>query len=369
MFDSIITQIVKPKSISWEEPDVLKMDIGDEKGPQPYFLLKGAYEYLHKKIDVKPATSKELYKKAEGLWTQFKNIQLEKCLEDVNEKTRFYLEKDTIVYLINNNFEIVDIIDLQTNDDVEKFKTYLNNYTLNITTTEKTKKFYTDGKGGLIKLVCYDTKYDVTNEPYVPVVILELNNVKSKYEVYTGIFLYKTFSFIPNTDVQISQNKLSKFILSFDINECLKTATENAEGLYEEYNNFKNSGIEVSARELTTLLRKVGYKLELDTADRIYPITNLNDEENNQKIQDFYNTFTFTTGETAYDILQLSDLKKTFRYNEMTLLDVLNILSKEYLTYDGSKITAQILGDIIFALFHTKNTDKAQTELIKKEVQ
>ena len=52
----------------------------------------------------------------------------------------------------------------------------------------------------------------------------------------------------------------------------------------------------------------------------------------------------------------------------MTLLDVLEILSKEYLTYDGSKITVELLGDIVFKLYDTKNVDRYQVDDVKKEI-
>ena len=85
-------------------------------------------------------------------------------------------------------------------------------------------------------------------------------------------------------------------------------------------------------------------------------------------MQNFFNTFTFSTGESAHDILALPELKKIFRYNKLTILDVLTILSKEYLTWDGSKINADILGGIVFNLYDKQN-DKKQVELIKLEVE
>ena len=108
--------------------------------------------------------------------------------------------------------------------------------------------------------------------------------------------------------------------------------------------------------------------MELDDETRLHPIEALSDEENNRRIQDFYNTFKDVSGETTYEILQLSDLRKTFRYNKLTLLEVLGILSKEYLTYDGSKITAEILGDIVYKLLYNKNMDRSQVEDVKKDV-
>lgn len=47
---------------------------------------------------------------------------------------------------------------------------------------------------------------------------------------------------------------------------------------------------------------------------------------------------------------------------------MLGILSKEYLTYDGSKITAEILCDIVYKLMNNKNVDKLQVEYVRSDV-
>lgn len=64
----------------------------------------------------------------------------------------------------------------------------------------------------------------------------------------------------------------------------------------------------------------------------------------------------------------MSDLKRTFRYNKMTLLEMLTILSKEYLTYNGSKITADVLSDIVYKLYYNKNVDKVQSDDVKNDI-
>lgn len=368
MFDTIVTKCIQPKSVEWEAPNKLVMEIKGEDKVEVYTLLKGAEDFLHKQIDVKVGTSKELYKKEQSIWKQFKDIQLDKCKDKPNLQDVFTLEGENVVYLVNDSKEVVDIMDFKDNSVLQNFIDLHQKYILDITTIEKTKKFFTDGKNGLVKLVCYDKNIDITQEEYVPVVILELNNNKSVYKVYSGIFMYDTFTFVPSISCDIEVNNLCRFITLFDMEESLKYAKDKSIDIYESYIRFKENPVEISVRELTNMLKKVGYKLELDDVDKLHPIENLNNEENNIKIQNFYNTFKDITGESALDILQLSELKKTFRYNKITLVELLSILSREYLEYNGSKITAEILGDIIFKLYNTKNIDKIQVESIKHEV-
>ena len=64
----------------------------------------------------------------------------------------------------------------------------------------------------------------------------------------------------------------------------------------------------------------------------------------------------------------MSDLKKTFRYNKLTLLDMLTLLSKEYLNYSSAKITADILSNIVFKLSHSVSVDKYQSDDVKREI-
>ena len=162
-------------------------------------------------------------------------------------------------------------------------------------------------------------------------------------------------------------DKLNDFIRYLDIDKALIAAKENAEKLYEAFKVFQENPVEISARELIGLLKKVGYKLTLKDDDSLAEIDKLDDSENNKKIQDFFNTFIDETGETAFDILALSELRKIFRYNKLTLLDTLMILSKEYLNYDGAKITSEVLSDIVFTL-NDKSNDRLQSESVKKEI-
>ena len=371
MFSEFLTDVVTPVDIDWCSPNKMLCDLGD--GFKTYKLLKGAEEYLHKQIDVKTSTSKEVYKKDETIWKELRDIQLQRCKDNPNERERFEMTSPSVVYLttLNSNDmqtgEIVDIIDLKS-EDVEEFRDLVNQFNINITTMNTAKKFFQSGKGGIYKFVCYDKEANVENDKYTPIILLELNHEKSIYRLYSGILLYSEFIFIPSVSCDLEDKKYYDFLKHFNMREYLDYSKERAEELYQSYLKFKENPIDVSARELTTLLKKVGYKLELDSVDKVSPIENLIDEQNNQKIQDFYNTFKNTTGETALDILNLSDFRKTFRYNKITLLDVLAILSKEYVTYEGSKITAEILGDVVYKLYSTNSADKSQVTQIEKEI-
>lgn len=369
MFEAMLTKVIRPKDVVWDSPKYLhiKVNSEDEKY-DTYEILKGADIFLHKQLDLKPSTSKEVYKKAELIWKQLKDEQLKKAKDNPDPRAMFYLTKPEVLYLVDEYKNVVDVFDARNEDAINEFEDQLERFTLDITTNEKTDKFFTDGKGGLIKLVFYKHGTDLTKQDYTPVVILEYNNNKSQYKLYTGILIYSTFTFIPNISIFSDTDILSDFIKRFDIDEALKYSEENAKGLYDSYNQFKENAVEISARELISLLKKVGYKLQLKTDDQLDTIEAIQDSESNEKIQEFFNTFTLTTGETAYDILSLSELKKIFRYNKLTLLEVLAILSKEYLTYDGTKITADVLSSIVFNLYDKQN-DKRQAESIKNEIE
>ena len=160
----------------------------------------------------------------------------------------------------------------------------------------------------------------------------------------------------------------SEMIINFSIDNALEYATDYAEELYNNYKAFKDNPIEISARELMTLLNKVGYKLKLNTDNDIGEIAEIVEEESNEKIQNFFNTFKFTTGETATDIIGLNEFRKMFRYNKLTIVDVLEILSREYIKYTGSKITAEILAKITTSLYD-KLVDKDLVEVIKGDIE
>ena len=377
MFDTLVTKCVTPKTVTWDAPTLMTLDFGDEDGAQTYTLQKGALEYLHSKIEVKVATSKELYKKSKEMWKQLRDAQLEEAKDKMVEANVFYLEKPTLLYLITDSRDIIDIIDFGSKEDYEDFKLKHQNFNLDITTMNKTRKIFTEGKGGLAKFICYDKNIDITAVDYTPIVILEANNSKSKYQAYNGILMCDVvageeestvYTIMPSLSANLDEKQLSVLIEYFNMEKAIEFATEKAEDLYNAYLEFKKDPIEISAREMTSLCKSLGYKLELDDGNTLHPLENMSDDKNNIKIQQFYNTFKDITGESTYEILQMSDLKRTFRYNKMTLLEMLTILSKEYLTYNGSKITADVLSDIVYKLYYNKNVDKVQSDDVKNDI-
>lgn len=367
MFESIVTKCVQPKSVQWKSFNQLILDLGDEQ-PQVYKLLKGAESYLYKNIDIKPGTSKEVYKKSESIWKNLIDCQLDKCADECNLNNTFTLTSDTMIYLINDMNEIVDIFDFKNKELSDEYKQLHEKFTIEITTYEKTKKFFQESKNGLSKLVCYDKDIDVVTTPNTPIVIFELNEQKSNYSVYNGILKYETFTFVPQTTCVFETDSLIDFIRRFDMDSYIHDTKQFSEELADMYETFVNNPVEISVRELTNILKKCGYKLNIDMSDRLEPIDDMYDEQNNLKIQDYYNTFQFMTGESALDIMKLSELKKTFRYNKITLLDTLNILSEEYLNSYTCKVNIEMLIDIILRLSVVNGSDKSQVESIKNEV-
>ena len=360
MFDSVVTKCKTFKEVNWVSPEYVELDLGEESLSKVK-LLKGALNYLSKQVDLKTNTSKDVYKKSQNIWNSLKDLQLQEAKDSFQN---FSLNNENLVYLISDSNEIVDMEDLVTEEDYKDFENKHKQYILELTTINKTKKFFTDGKGGLVKFVCYDKDSDVTQDKYTPIVILELNTEKSVYNVYSGILIYSTFTFIPNEMYLVNCDSLIDFIKIFNMDNYLQFAKEDAERLYEIYTSLTE--VEVSARELTSLVKKAGYKLEVDPlSGTLMPIDKFSDEANGMKVTNFYNTFPIYS---AIDILNLNEFTKTFKFNELTLNDLLQILSKEYLQYDGSKITVELLADIVNRLRNLSYTDKMQTEQIIDEV-
>lgn len=365
MFENLIVKSIKPKKVEIKDPKTLSIEIEENKD---YFkMTKGAIDYLYKNLGIKFNTSKEVYKLNESIWNNLKDYLITNCKENPDEKSRFELDTEYMLYLIDGENKVVDIYNAKDEENYKEFEAKLEKFTLDITTLEKYNKFYTDGKNGLTKFVLYSKNHNPAEEDYTPVVLLEFNHTKASYKVYTGIIVFKTFTFIPSISPYCEYEKFSDFIIYNDLEIPLNYSEETSADLYKSYLEFTKNTNEISARELISLLKKVGYKLQLKDDNQLDVIDNLTDETSNKEIQNFFNTFIVKTGETAYDILRLSELKKIFRYNQLTLLNVLSILSKEYLTYEGTKITADILGTLVFNLID-KQSDENQVKALKKEV-
>ena len=362
MFESMIPKIVKPTKVDWSSPKYMKLEVDGET--EAYEILKGADTYLHKQLGIKPATSKEVYKKSESIWKELRDLQLDRAKDTMEQ---FSLDSSSLLYLVDETRNLMDLNNVRDAENEKSFREALEKYIIDITTTQKTRKFFGAGedRSTLVKLICYDTNADIVNDPFTPVVMIEFSSDKSKYKVYTGILIYKVFTFIPSPNCYLECDNLSDFVKYLNIDSGLEFATEKGQDLYDAYTDFQGNQYEMSVREVLGMFKKVGFKLELQSDDQIGAVEAISDETSNDKIQEFFNTFKFTTGESAYEIMALSELKKIFRYNKLTLLDMLGILSKEYLNH--SKITCDILGDIVYNLY-SKQNDKKQIESIKDEI-
>ena len=51
------------------------------------------------------------------------------------------------------------------------------------------------------------------------------------------------------------------------------------------------------------------------------------------------------------------------------LRECIEILSSEYARNDDTKITAEILGDVVYKLYDTSSADKSQVKTIEKELE
>lgn len=353
---------IKPNKVVWRRPDRLTIEL-DEDNIVESELYKGALEDIHKTLGFKIPTSKDVYKLNHDIWNELRDYTISELENNTNKK----FDLNNIYYLMDDSYNVVDVTTFDNLEDEVKFDECLKKYTADITTFERTRKFYSDCKDGTVKLVCYDSNDDITTKDYVPVVILEFNTEKAVYKVYTGILVYTNFTFIPNVGTYGEYNNIKSVILHLDISKVLQFAKESALDLYNQYLEFVKDNEEISVRELMRLLDKFGYKLQLNTSDNIDDISNITDETAVKEIQDFFNTFSIVTGETALDVIKLPELQKIFKYNNLTFVQLLHILSKEYLTFEGSKIRMDDIINIVFKLF-SKSTDTNNVDSIKRVI-
>ena len=361
MLESVIVKPLLPNNVEYLSPKNFKI-VGDKEDDATiYDIGKGAEDYIAKHLKLKTSTSRDVYKIDLDIWNEIVKVQLE------NNKDRFKFDNSNLVYLCSELNTVVDMFTFKDRSELDKFCNKLEKYIIDLTTMEKTNKIFTDGKDDTVKLICYDKNIDIVKADYTPIIILELNTKKSKYLVYTGILMYSEFIIFPSFDPILEIDKFSSFIYYFDMNEYINKALEDSEDLYKLYNATKELDCEISARELLSIIKSAGYKLELKDDNNIGEIKNLVDEEANLRVQEFFNTFSLVTNESAVDVIRLSDVQKIFRYNKLTFLDVLKILSKEYVNYEGYKITANLLSSIMLNLYN-KHNDKEIMKIINREV-
>ena len=352
MYDLLQAKAVDKEEATLHRPNEILIKAKGEEKPTVYKIEKGASKFLYKQLDISNSLSKELFKINETYWRQLIDYQLD---DREDRKSPFKLTDSNVRYVVDNENNLIDM-GYMTDDYYEDFKSKLETFLMEINSTEHTKKFYSECSGGTIRTVLYRADANLIENDFTPIVAIEVNNVKAEYSIYTGILIYNTYTLIPSMNpVSVFQSFID-FIEGVNILGTLELSEESAEGLYEAYEDFKTGHTEISARELIKVLNKVGYKLNLKDDASLDDIDKLRDENSNSIIKAFFNSFKTSTGETAEDILNLSEVKKIFKYNKLTIIDLLEILSKEYIMNEDTKITTQILSDLIFSLY-TKRTD------------
>ena len=65
MFEMIATRCVQPKEVEWIKPNAVNLKVNEDDSFVRYDLLKGAQDYLHKMVELKPSTSIEVFKKSD----------------------------------------------------------------------------------------------------------------------------------------------------------------------------------------------------------------------------------------------------------------------------------------------------------------
>lgn len=353
MLESLNAKVLNVKEASLTKPNELTILEDGADRYDVYTMEKAANKYLYKQLDATMSTSKELYKSNEEFWKQY----IDDKLKEKDDKPKpFKFNDENVRYIVDESHNIIDITEM-SDDYFEDFKSKLDMFLMEVNSTEHTEEFCFDGVGGLVKLVLYRSKTEMVEQDYTPVVICEINNKRAEYSIYTGILIYKTFTFIPSMNPVATYQSFIDFIFGINILGTLELSENNARGLYDAYLDFTSNNIEISARELIRVLTKAGYKLQLKEDMSLDDIDKLRNEESNITIKNFFNTFKLSTGETAEDILNLSEIKKVFKYNKLTIVDLLKILSNEYLSQDDkAKVNAQILSDLVFGLY-TKRID------------
>lgn len=365
MFDLLNAKLISnAEEVELVRPNEIAILEDGEDKPAVYLIEKGAAKFLYKQLGISQSTSKELYKNNREIWKTFIESQLE---GKDGKRAPFKFTDSNVRYMVDNNGSLVDMT-IMSDSYFEDLQSKLDIFTMEVGSLEHTRKFYFEGSNGLVKLIIYDAEADIVEDKYTPVVILEVNNKKAEYSVYTGIIIYDSFTtFIPSMNPVVTYQSYIDFIMGVNILGTLDMSKEKSEDLYNAYLDFKSSHVEISLREVIRILTKVGYKLDVKEDATLDDISNLNDEEANIVLKNFFNSFKTKTGESAEDLLNLSEIRKIFRYNKLTIVELLEILSKQYISEDGAKITAQILSDLVFGLY-TKKTDSIDAKGIIDDI-
>jgi hypothetical protein len=203
----------------------------------------------------------------------------------------------------------------------------------------------TINKGGVIQIVSY-----MPMETGKAVLLVDLDTIHGTYVAYNGIEVDDYL--VTLTNPVIDSERFFEFMTTFDpVNEKLMAIKfyPNIKRLFEDESL---ADVKISVREVVDLLKKAKCTLTFDKQKNLATTSLVGSE----KLVAFINSFKMP----YKSLVKLETLRKSLTYGEFTILEMLEVLSKNYKLSDNL-INATMISEFL-ATYLTQTTDRNITD-------
>lgn len=309
------------------EPDVLKCT-NEDGDVNIYSLGKEAIDFLYGRMDIPFNMCKKLFDTDPSLW---ENLMQSRLYENHNVKG---LSKYR--YMTIHNSLIFAMFEPEYDDITEKFDEFDKAFANSLVTINK---------GGVIQIISY-----MPMETGKAVLLVDIDTIHGTYVAYNGI---ETDAYLVTmTNPVIDSERFFEFMTSFDPVEEKLMAIKFYPNILRLFADESIADVKISVREVIDYLKKAKCTLTLNKEKNLATTSLVGSE----KLVSFINSFKMP----YKSLVKLETLRKSLTYGDFTILEMLEVLTKNYKLSDNL-INATMIAEFV-STYLTQTTDRNITD-------
>lgn len=304
------------------DPKTIKCKIG---GNDSYLVLhKEALRTIYWKLGLSSSVSEKIYQISQEIWNDVINLKMSQCSD---------FDFGMLRYITIRDFEVIAITE---NDMSELIDNFYKDYD-SIETTE------VENNSDVIQV---KLSQDIGDGNYA-LVLLDIDVKNGVYRAYDGIHSSNRI-LLPGLPA-VEESSLESFLTAINLKDELNMSAKLSKSLIKEYDRELAKTMILSLREVLDIVRMAKLKVELSNDGMVSRIEGIDDTDD---LIAFLNSF----GMPYKSLKKLTYLKKSLKYDDLTVDGMLSIFAREY-DSDMNSISAYLIS-YLMKIYYSQESDR-----------
>lgn len=305
---------VKLKKAELIEPSVIKYVDGTTYG---YLTLnKEASKYIYSRLGMSPSVSRKIYNLDNDIWRDLIKMRFDSSETDIHDLSNYN-------YIINGS-SIVAMTEMDLSQQMDKFDNFC----------EDISASYYVNDVGVLQL---STLTDI-DDNFKSAVFVDMDILNGYYAMYSGVIYNDRIITIIKPIMETWT--FEEFMSIVDIENEVSMSARMSENIKDLYDPGIADNMVMSVREVLEIIKRSKCDVTLDDDGFVSSIDGMS-RESSIIITRFINSF-----KLPYKSLKkLGYLRKSLRYDSVTIDGMLEILSHEYFQSNG--VNASMISELL----------------------